>query len=279
MRRKLHHKVVQDALEFEGGFSNRRSFSLSPVLKNSRGIGRVAGPRFTFPSRSNSLPWHGHSKSPRVGFHFCRHPRCVQRSSNAVNCSGFLPFRSHAPASGTCNGMSGRSLSRTSLGTSLVLLFPILKNANLPSPPAPITATRAANKNNRDLRKNRLSVAVGSVKAVSSGEVSMQSRGLEVVIASAAKQSPLVGQSRVLLGTAPPKRELAFPRNAGFHSSQRQARLNAQHNWTFTACLHDLSKFYSHSYNSAIGASTPQQAAWQVCLPRPSLIFQHPLWS
>jgi hypothetical protein len=160
---------VHEVLALAGGFSNSCSFSPSLVPTKSRGIGRVAGPRFTFPSRSNSLPWHGHSKSPRVGFHFWRHPKWVQRSSNAINCSGSLRFRSQAPASGTCNGVSSWSLSRTSLGTSLALPFPVLKNANLASPPAPITAARPASKNKRDLRKNRLSVAVGSVKVVSSG--------------------------------------------------------------------------------------------------------------
>ncbi len=159
--------MSHEALDFAGGFSDNCNFSPSLAPTNSRGIGRVAGPRFTFPSRSNSLPWHGHSKSPRVGFHFWRHPRWVQRSSNATNCSGSLRFRSQAPASGTCNGVLSWSLSRTSFGISLALLFPILKNANLASPPAPITTARAASKNKRDLRKNRLFVDVGSVKVVS----------------------------------------------------------------------------------------------------------------
>ena len=51
------------------------------------------------------------------------------------------------------------------------LTFPYPEERESSEPPAPITAARAASKNKRDLRKNRLSVAVGSVKVVSSRNV------------------------------------------------------------------------------------------------------------
>ncbi len=145
--------------------------SLSLPAKKSCGIGRVAGPRFTFPSTSNSLPWHGHSKSPRAGFHRCRHPRCVQRSSNAITCLSPARLTSQQPASGTCIGTLGRSLSRTSLGISRRPFFPILKKANLPIPHAPSRATDAGRKTKRDCRKNRLVVEIGSSKAVPFGRI------------------------------------------------------------------------------------------------------------
>ncbi len=109
---------IQEVLDFATGFSSRRSLSLSLFAKKSRSMGRVAGPRFTFPSTSNSLPWHGHSKSFNSGFHRCRHPRCVQRSSNAITCSPTSRLTSQQPASGTCIGTFGRSLSRISSGIS-----------------------------------------------------------------------------------------------------------------------------------------------------------------
>lgn len=145
-------------------FSMRRIFPFSGSAVESRWSGREAGPRFTFPSISNSLPWHGHSNTLRSAFQLKRHPRCVQRSSRQDTAPSPRRFTIHTPASGTCNGISKSRRPRTSLENSRRGCLPAEKNRNLPVPSVIAEATAPARTNRAVLRKERLPGEGGSDK-------------------------------------------------------------------------------------------------------------------
>jgi len=145
-------------------FSMRRIFPSSGSAVERRWSGREAGPRFTFPSMSNSLPWQGHSNSCRSAFQLNRHPRCVQRSSRQDNAASPRRLTSHAPASGTWKGSSSSIRPRTSCENSRRCCLPDVKKRNLPVPRVSADATAPPRTNKAVLRKERLAGEGGSDK-------------------------------------------------------------------------------------------------------------------
>ena len=66
-RQRVSHLASHEVLAFPGGFSSRRSFSLSVSLKNNWGIGRVAGPRLHVPLNIELTPMTRAFEKPTGG--------------------------------------------------------------------------------------------------------------------------------------------------------------------------------------------------------------------